>query len=244
MNTRSLKVGFLLAVATLCPLLWAAKPAKQTKKQAPVTAVEVKGKLVARGYKAPSEPEPPRPRYYWELENGFKEVTPDRIAPDRELAVVLLGKTDVRAEPIVEVAFTGGSLMPSTIVVRPNTTLQVRNQDEIGHELYAPNLNTFSAEAIAPRAIRSVRLTAPGKWPLLDRLIAHVRGYLYVVADLVAAAKVSPEGEFSFSRIAPGKYRLKVFFGPHELVSKSVEISAQEEVSLDPVVLPSRAKAK
>jgi hypothetical protein len=246
MNTRVVTLSVLSIVAVNGALVASAKPSpKQTKaqKDAVVTAAVVKGRLVARGYKAPPDPDPPRPRYYWELENGFKEATPDRISPDRELAVVLLSDGAAKEESNVEVAFSGGSLMPSTIVVRPNTTLQIRNQDEIGHELYATDLPVFSAEAISPRGVRTVRLTATGKWPLRDRLVAHVRGYLYVIADLAAVAKVSTDGEFVFSQIAPGKYRLKVFYGPHELVERAVQIDAQEQVALDPVPLAGPAKA-
>lgn len=242
MKKRLIKIHRLFLIAAVGALLIAGKPAP--KPAAPVTAVEVKGKLVLRGYNAPSEPEPPRSRYYWELENGFKEVAPDRIAADRELAVVLLGKSTAEGEPNVDVDFTGGGLNPSTIVVQPNTTLHVRNQDEIAHELYADSLSAFSAEAISPRAIRTVRLTKPGKWPLRDRIIAHVRGYLYVLADLFAVGKVSSDGEFSFSAIAPGKYQLKVFCGPHELASKEVEIGAQEQVTLDPIPLATPKKER
>jgi hypothetical protein len=247
MNTRVVTLGLLSIVAVNSALVASARPSKKqtkAKKEAVVTAVEVKGRLVARGYKAPPDPDPPRFRYYWELENGFKEVIPDRISPDRELAVVLLSDGAAKEQSNVEVAFSGGSLMPSTVVVRPNTTLQIRNQDEIGHELYATDLPVFSVEAISPRGVRTVRLTATGKWPLRDRLIAHVRGYLYVVPDLAAVAKVSADGGFVFNQIAPGQYRLKVFYGPHELVEYPVQIDAQEQVTLDPVALAGPAKAK
>jgi hypothetical protein len=249
MNTRLIKFTLLLLVAVQNSFVVAAKPpakrtSKQEAKQEAVAAVDVKGRLTAKGYKAPKDPEPPRPRFYWELENGFKEVTHDRVSPDREISVVLLGSNAGNAESSVDVNLVGGSLMPSTIVVRPNTTLRVRNDDEVGHELYAVDLSTFSTEAISPRAIRTVQLKTPGKWQLRDRLIAHVRGYLYVIADLVAVAKVSSDGEFNFSQVPPGKYQLKVFFGQHELVSREVEIEAQEQVTLDPVPLNPGAKAK
>ena len=221
----------------LCPVLWAIQPAT-------AAAAEVTGKLVMGAYKPPKEPDNPRLRCYWELENGFKEVVPDRVAPQRELAVVLLGGAQQKGESSVEVTYSDGSLLPSTIVVRPDTTLRVRNTDEIAHELYAKGLDKFAVEAISPRAIRSVPLKEAGKWPLLDRLITHVRGFLHVLENLVAVAKVAPDGTFAFSEIAPGKYQLKVFHGPYELASKSIEIGPRDKAELDPIVLSAPATTK
>ena len=55
---------------------------------------QVSGKLVLGAYKPPpaARRESKRPSYNWELENGFKEVRPDRVDARRELAVVLLGE--------------------------------------------------------------------------------------------------------------------------------------------------------
>lgn len=206
-------------------------------------AADVKGKLLVGAYKLLPAPKSPRPAFYWELENGFKEVTPDRISPSRELAVVLLGASASAGESNVEVAFSGGSLLPSTIVVRTNTTLRIRNQDEVAHELYAAGLDRFPPEATSPRAIRSLRLAKAGAWPLLDRLITHVRGYLHVLENLAAVANVASDGSYSFTGAVPGKYQLKVFHGPLELVSRVVEVG-EGEVTLDPIALTAPAKSR
>src|SRR5262245_31674752 len=150
---------------------------------------------------------PPRPAYNWELENGVKEVLPDRASP-RELAVVLLGAAP-SGESRLEVSITGGALLPSTLVVRTNTTVRIKNDDEIGHELFAPGLDGFSPEATSPGATRSVHLTKAGSWPLQDRLAVHANAHLHVLANLVSVARLEPNGSYSFSDVPPGKYTLK-----------------------------------
>lgn len=204
---------------------------------------QISGKLVLGAYK-PVAPAGERPAYNWELENGFKEVRPDRIDARRELAVVLLGE----GEPLpgldrLEVTFVGGGLLPSTIAVRAGATVLIRNDDEIAHELYAQGLAGFSAEATSPRGRRSVNLKDPGQWPLRDKIVPHVRGHLHVLPNLVATATADAEGQFSFKGLPPGKYVLKVLHGEHELASQELELSGQE-LTLDPIMLTAGSEAK
>lgn len=175
---------------------------------------------------------PPRPAYNWELENGVKEVLPDRVSP-RELALVLLGAAP-SGETRLEVSIHGGTLQPSTLVVRTNTTVRIKNDDEIGHELFAPGLDGFSPEATSPGATRSVHLTKAGNWPLQDRLAVHANAYLHVLPDLVAVAKLEPNGSYTFADVPPGKYTLKLLRGPDELLSKPVEV-ADRPVTVEPL---------
>jgi len=210
-------------------------------------AAQISGKLLLVSLEpSASAAREPAGTYNWELENGFKEVRADRIDGRRELAVVLLAdgagdaadpKPELKAgqdAARVEVAFSGGSLMPSTIAVRTGTTLMIRNDDEIAHELYAPGLSGLSAEPTTARGRRSVSLQAPGNWPLRDRLVPHLSGHLYVLADLVAVASIDGSGQFSFSDVPPGKYTLKVFRGERVLVSTPVEL-ATRSLTLDPI---------
>lgn len=197
-------------------------------------AAQVSGKLLVAAYK-PATPAP-KAASYWELENGFKEVRPDRVDAKRELAVVLLGDVAPSGELRSEVTFSGGGLLPSTIVVRTGTTVLIRNDDEIAHELYAEGLDGFSAEATSPRGRRSVNLTKPGSWPLRDRVVTHVTGRLLVLPDLVAVGAVNDNGEFTFTGVAPGKYTLKVFHADKELVSQAVEVSGKP-LTVNPIAL-------
>jgi hypothetical protein len=186
-------------------------------------AAQVSGKLVLGAYK-PTQAQSKRPAYNWELENGFKEVRPDRVDVRREVAVVLIGEGEAKGLDRVEVPITGGSLLPSTLVVRTGTTILFRNDDEIAHELYAPGLAGFAAEATAPRGRRSVNLTQAGAWPLRDMLVSHVAGYLYVLPDVVAVAALDADGQFTFKDVQPGKYVLKAFHGETELSSQAIEL--------------------
>jgi hypothetical protein len=204
-------------------------------------AAQLSGKLVLGAYK-PAAPEAERPAYNWELENGFKELRPDRIDARRELAVVLLGD----GEPLpgldrLEVTFAGGGLMPSTIAVRAGATVLIRNDDEIAHELFAEGLEGFSAEATSPRGRRSVNLQNAGAWSLRDKIVPHVRGHLHVLANLVAVASPDAEGQFGFKGLKPGKYVLKVLHGERELASQELELSTQE-LTLDPITLTAESK--
>jgi hypothetical protein len=215
-------------------------------------AAQVSGKLLlgTLEHSVSASPEPAG-SYNWELENGFKEVRADRVDGRRELAVVLVSDgagtaPDGKAGqdgPRVEVAFSGGGLLPSTIAVRTGTTLMIRNDDEIAHELYAPGLTGLSAEPTTPRGRRSISLKAPGGWPLRDRLVPHVAGYLHVLPDLVAVANVDASGQFSFSDVQPGRYTLKVFRGERELVSTPVEL-ATRSLTLDPITLGAATDSK
>ena len=195
----------------------------------------MRGQLVLGSLReAPSKLKPPRAAFNWEIENGVKELAPVRVGAQRELAVVLVGAGTSKTGETSEIAVAGGALLPSTIVLRTGSTLRIRNDDEIGHELFAPGLDGFSAEATSPGGSRSVHLTKVGNWPLLDRLAAHARAHLHVLANLVATAKLEANGSFSFGDVPAGKYTLKVFRGGSELASKDIEVT-DKPVTLDPL---------
>jgi hypothetical protein len=207
-------------------------------------AAQVAGKLILGAYKPAPPPTAPRASYYWEIENGIKELREDRVDAPRELAVVLVGG----GEPVagldrVEVAFSGGSLLPSTIVVRTGATLLFRNDDEFAHEVYAQGLAALAAEATSPRGRRSVSLTSAGAYALRDKVVPHVEGHLHVLPDLIAVAAPDAEGQFSFKQLAPGKYTLKVFHGARELVSQPLELTSSE-LTLDPITLTASPDTK
>lgn len=202
----------------------------------PALAGEVAGKLVLGAYKPVPEAPPKRLPFNWELENGFKQVLPEHVQAARELAVVLVGAGDARGMEFVEVALRGGGLMPSTVVVRAGTTVKLKNEDEIAHEVFAEGLEGFAAEAISPRGVRSIRLGSTGSWPLRDNLLAHVRGHLHVVADVVAIGKVASDGSFAFGDVVPGKYTLKVFHGANEVLAQAVEVG-DKATAIEPITL-------
>lgn len=206
-------------------------------------ATDVQGKVMLGAYKpAPTTQAVGRP-YNWEVENGFKETKKDRVDPAREIAVVLLGKARPEKDERVELKFSGGSLLPSTIVVRPGATVRFTNSDEVAHELYAEGLEGFTPEATSPRGMRSVAMREAGSWPLRDQLIPHLRGHLHVIADLVAVAKVGSDGSYTFTDLIPGTYTLKVFHGGDEIGSTQVEVGSKK-LTVDPITATAKAKAE
>ncbi|HEX7479676.1 MAG TPA: hypothetical protein VF331_17860 [Polyangiales bacterium] len=221
------------AAAGLCGVLGASTPA---------LAGDVRGQLLLGAYHPAPPPKPARPAYNWEVENGVKEVARERVPAQRELAAVLIGAGDSKLPERIEVPVSGGALLPSTVVVRTGMTVRIRNDDEIGHELYVEGLDGFSAEATSPRAIRSVHLTKPGDWPIRDRLTPHAKAHLHVLADLIAIAKVEANGNYTFSDVAPGKYTLKVFHGPQIVASKAIEVG-DKTLTVDPLTLEAAAQA-
>jgi hypothetical protein len=191
--------------------------------------------MVLGSLRETSGAKPPRAAFNWELENGVKEVSKQRVAADRELAVVLVGSGAPKATEAVEASVSGGQLLPATLVLRTGTTLRIRNSDEIGHELLAKGLDGFSAEASSPGAVRAVHLTQVGHWPIIDKLAAHAQAYLHVLPDVVAIAKVEASGSFEFDNVEPGKYTLKVFRGEREISAKPVEVTSDKPLTLDPL---------
>lgn len=198
-------------------------------------AAQVSGKLLLGAYKPETPVSAPAP-FNWELENGFKQVLPDRLDAPRELAVVLLAEGPATALERVEIPISGGSLMPSTLVVRAGATVIFRNDDEIAHEFFAVGLDVFAAEAISPRGRRSLMFPTAGHWPLRDRLLPHVDGHLHVLPNLVAVATIASDGQYTFTNLTPGKYVLKVFHGAGELVSQSIELTTRG-LTVDPLTL-------
>ena len=229
LRARCGKLSTVLLAAVLCSAGWG------LLLRARVAAADVKGQLVLGTLKPQPQPKPPRSAYNWELENGVKEVLPLRVSAPRELAVVLVGDGQPKGEARVEVAVSGGALLPSTLVLRTDSTLRIRNDDEIGHELFAEGLDGFSAEATSPGATRSVHLVKAGSWPLRDKLAPHADAYLHVLPDLVASAQLEANGSFVFNDVPAGKYTLKVFQGATEIAAKAVEVG-DKPLTLEPMI--------
>jgi hypothetical protein len=204
----------------------------------PVFASEVRGQLVLASMPPKAVNKLQRAAFNWELENGVKEVLPERTLP-RELAVVLLGAAAPSGDGRTEVSFSGGTLLPSTLVLRAESTLRIRNDDEIGHELAAVGLDGFSAEATSPGATRSVHLTKTGSWPLTDKLAVHASAYLHVLPNVSGVAKLEPNGSYAFPDVPAGKYTLKVFRGPDELLSKEIDVT-DRPLTVDPLTFTSK----
>lgn len=201
-------------------------------------AVDVRGSMrIPEGFVVDPPSTGERPAYYWEEWNGFLPPRPRHVDARRELAVVLTGAGEPAAPISANVKLAGGSLLPSTIVLRAGQTIRIENTDEFTHELFAEGLDGFSAEATSSQQSRTVNLARAGNWPLRDRVVGHVRGHLHVLPDLLAVAQVDAEGRFGFTGVPAGTYTLKIFHGAREVTSQEVTIVEGREMTIDPIQL-------
>jgi len=223
-KTLSVLAAVLAAVLALVTVVYSA----------PALAAEVTGKLLVSTYRLAPKESPGA--FQWEIENGVKEVAPDRVDARRELTVVLVGEGESAFPERMEVAFSGGGLLPSTIVARPGATLLFLNQDEIAHELYAVGDKSIAAEATSPRGRRSVTVKDAGVIELRDQLLPHLSGFIHVIPNAIAVATPDASGQYSFPEIKPGKYTLKVLHGKNEIASQEVEVGAKA-LAIDPIAL-------
>jgi hypothetical protein len=197
-------------------------------------AVDITGRLLVptQLVAAPEATDGPAASY-WEEANGFLEARDRRVDIRRELAVVLVGNLADGSRPASEFRVAGGALMPSTMVAQQGTQLKIRNTDVCAHEIYADGLEGFTPLPMPPGEERSLALTGPGSYPLKDRVYAHVRGHLHVIADLVARAELDATGAFRFREVPPGNYTLKVFYGEREVGSRPVEVGDTRELVIE-----------
>ena len=72
-----------------------------------------------------------------------------------------------------------------------------------------------------------------------------------MLPNLVAVAKVSPNGAYIFNNVEPGNYTLKVFHGAKSLVEKPVEVPPKKDkrrrdsaFKLDPITLKATPQKK
>jgi hypothetical protein len=235
--SRALLPSALVAVGAAALLGVAALPSPSAR------AGDIKGLLRAPDGYVPTPGADERKPYYWEEWNGFLDPRPRRVDMRRELAVVLLGPGQPGAENRASITLTGGSLSPSTTVVRPDTILRIENRDDFAHELFAEGLDGFSAEATSSGQARTVRVTQAGNWPIRDRQVPHVRGHLHVIANLAAVATVEANGEYKFTNVAPGQYTVKVLHGANEVASATAQVTDARELVIDPLVLTAPARA-
>ncbi len=224
-----LKLGTLLAVATALCLLVATAAAMDV-----TGTVRVSDDYVARARRTA----PASHAYYWEEWNGFLDPRPDSVDLSREIAVVLIGNAPEPPDHNVTIEWRGGGLMPSTIVVRPGTILAIENHDDVIHELSAAGLTEVAAEATGSGSTRrTLALGRPGHYALADGLVPHATGHLHVVPNLVAVAKPTSGGAFTFTNIAAGQYVLKIFHGDREVTSRTVDVVEGHPLTVDPITL-------
>lgn len=197
--------------------------------------------------------------FYWEEWNGVLAARSPQFNFVRDVAVVLvpaassargaIASTQTSATPPSEVTvhLTGGGIAPSTIVMRPNTLLQLLNDDDFAHSIYASDLAGFSAEPTGPHQRRTVRVTTAGRssYELRDERVPHLRGYLHVVPDLLYVATVTEDGHFRFTDVPfATSFTMKVFYRDREVLSRVVTTNALGNIAIEPITLESSRGAQ
>jgi hypothetical protein len=202
---------------------------------ATAAAVDVRGSVtIPPGFGTPAASTATR-QFYWEEWNGFLDPRPARFAPQRELAVVLLG--EALTAPPSEVRITGGDLTPATIAVKTGTQLRIVNTDACAHELFAEGAEIagFGPLQTAPGNARQIEIPNHGHFVIRDRLYAHVEAHVHAIANLAAIGNVARDGTYTFPALTAGTYTLKVFYREHEVGSQQVEVPDQREFAIDPI---------
>ncbi len=201
-------------------------------------ATDVRGSVRAVGDAAAPKDGAVRPAY-WQEWNGFIEPKKPSADLSREVAVVLIGAQATR--DAASMLMKDGALSPSTIVMQQGTSLRVRNEDDFVHKLFVEGLKAFDPIETSGGQGRQVQIDQVGTFAVRDALAPHVRGTLHVLAKLTAVASPQADGTFSFQDVAPGTYTLKVFRGPTEVSSTSLEVEDSRELVVDPINIDLKA---
>src|SRR5688572_29499054 len=229
---RRLALGVLSAFA----LLTAAGKAGPPNVKGKITGWE---KLVPDVYAEAAKPE--ARRWTW------REPSPSVAAqfralsanPSRDICIAALtGANQEKSEVGMQV--TGGRVIPTTIVVTPNTMLAFKNNDPFKHRLYIVNANhqnSLPPEDLQPNADRRWSAQGAGKYEVRDELFPSVRTFIVVDAQVVQVVYPGRDGAFGFT-LPSGDYTLKAFFNGKP-VGKVLNVSAKDrgvvDISKDPL---------
>ena len=165
---------------------------------------------------APERPPVARRGFLDRVENQLTPVRPFHVGP--HLAVVLEGEARPQAPGQVPWELGGDSFGKPLLVVPAGAEILITNTSGAPRTLVAaedPKL--VPAGAIAPRATKSFRPTAPGAYTIGDPSVPHLRGKLLVVATpyfaMVEVGSGKPDqGTFQIADVAEGSYKLRVFY--------------------------------
>lgn len=128
---------------------------------------------------------------------------------------------------------TGGRVIPTTIVVTPNTQLAFKNYDPFKHRIYIVNGNNkvLAPEDLQPNNVRSWAPQGAGKFEIRDELFPSVRSYVIVDPQVMAVTYPGRDGSFNFA-LPAGDYVLKAFFNGHP-VGRQVQLTAKDRGVLE-----------
>jgi len=195
----------------------------------PVQAGEVTGSIaVAANYSPEESDDDEGPRTFgWEEWNGVLPIRPLRFQVQHELSVVLVQSGSSGSPVGCNYALRNGDLSPSTMVVGTGTDLNIVNHDGCVHELYANDVDSFTAGPVQPGSGRSARMpSSPSVFTVRDALYPHVLGHVHVISDLAACAQLDARGTFRFTDVPAGDYTLRVYHRETVITEQEVTVGS------------------
>lgn len=152
--------------------------------------------------------------------------------PSRDICIAATTATNQEKQAF-QMTVTGGRVIPTTIVVTPNTQLAFKNVDPFKHRIYVVNGNQklLAPEDLQPNGVRSWSPQGAGRYEIRDELFPSVRTFVVVDPQVVAVAYPGRDGSFSFG-LPAGDYVLKAFFNGHP-VGKQVQFTAKDKGTLE-----------
>jgi len=151
--------------------------------------------------------------FYWNEPNGILSVAPPTVDFPMDMAVVLVPPSPTVAPPdeLVTVLIKNADLEKDVIVVHKGTNVRFRNEEPFVHELFSPQIPDFKPEMQSTNAVRQVTFDNLGIFEIRCKRMPHFLSYVVVVATPFVA-KLTEQGEFSFTNLTPGEYTLQVFY--------------------------------
>lgn len=218
MRTK-LALGALSALALLSAALQAGPPNVKGK-------ISGHDKLIPEVYAEAAKPDSRR----WRepspsVAPQFRTLSAD---PSRDICVAALTSVNQEKQEF-RMTVTGGRVIPTTIVVTPNTQLAFKNFDPFKHRIYVKSATgqvLLSPEDLQPNAVRTWAAQGPGRYEVRDELFPSVRTFVIVDPQVAQVAYPGRDGVFSFA-LPSGDYVLKAFFNGKP-VSKPVNFTAKE----------------
>lgn len=173
--------------------------------------------------------------YYWLVENGVLPILPPSLDWSAEILIALMKPSGtVGTGGIENVVISGAVLKPSVILVKPKTTVKFKNEDPFLHSIFSPDLGqTFAPEILPSRQTRQVQFLNPGIYRIQCKMTPHLQGYVIVDPEVLKTTSPGGDATFIFENIAPGKYKIKIFYKDCEIGSREIEIVDEKPVEVE-----------
>jgi plastocyanin len=139
------------------------------------------------------------------------------------------GKTFAPPGPHVFVDQSHLAFAPHVVVVQQGTTVEFKNDDNVGHNVYWPAINHNRKMAhnmgTWPQGLsKPFTFNDPGDVPLLCNVHPEMSGYIYV-APTPYYALTDKEGAFTIKNVPPGQYTLKTWSEAAKPATQTVTVA-------------------